>query len=84
MGKLVLTRKPGQSVDVGGVLFEVVSVIRGDVTCKVGGFRKTRKMHQSFAGVGGAEVKVCNVHGQTVKFLFEADRSVPIVRSELK
>lgn len=89
MGRLVLTRRAGQSVNIGeSLVLHVREVQATRVYVQVKGLAPTwlRVGEMAHIPVDGSFCQ-CTVastqHGHTAKLLFEADRSVSIVRSEL-
>lgn len=83
MSKLVLTRKAGQSVKIGHAL---ELTIRETQPAKV--YLSTAKGAHWFrlgdvVEMTDVKVTICAINKGVVKLLFEADRSVTIVRSEL-
>lgn len=88
MSKLVLTRKAGESVKIAD---SVVLTIR-EVHAKKVYIRETiddvscacwMNLGDSGDVIEGCRVTICAINRGVVKLLFEAERSVTIVRSEL-
>lgn len=91
MGKLILTRKPGESVKIGDSL---VLTIREVHPAKVYvGFTSNGTTTASWLKLQGAieipgehgetRVTIAAISGRQVRLHFEADNSVKIVRTEL-
>lgn len=83
MSNLVLSRKAGESVKIGDTgLFQVLEVHPAKVYVALNNARVMLRLGNA---VVGDNIKItCSVIGKgQAKFMFEADRSVSIVRSEL-
>ena len=88
MGNLVLTRKAGQSVKIGDSLVltirevhpakvYIVETVNGSsCACWV-------RLGDSGDAVEGCRVTIAEINRGHVKLLFDADRSIKIIRSEL-
>lgn len=81
MGKLILTRKPGESVKIGQSILTVREVHAKKVYIHVAKAAWV-ELGGSF-DAGGAVVTIAAINGGRVRLHFEADKSVKIVRSEL-
>lgn len=84
MSKLVLTRKAGQSVKIGKSLVLTVRDVRRDkVYIDMGDKCYWFTLGGMFSFGNLSDVTICTINFGVVKLLFEADRSVAIVRTEL-
>lgn len=81
MGKLILTRKPGESVKIGKSTLTVREVHAKKVYIHVAKAAWV-ELGGSF-DAGGAVVTIAAISGRQVRLHFEADNSVKIVRTEL-
>ena len=88
MGKLILTRKPGESVKIGN---DTILTIREVHPKKVyAAFTEKGVTDEIWMGLltdvkpfDGCQISIAAISGRQVRLHFEADNSVKIVRTEL-
>ena len=88
MGKLILTRKPGESVKIGDSLVLTIREVHPKKVYVSGGmpFAYWLRLGQEMETVTPdpkCKVTIAAISGRQVRLHFEADNSVKIVRTEL-
>lgn len=78
MAKLVLSRRIGESVMVGDLKLTVQEIMKDQVRISGSWLRVSQ-----WIPIPGCDITLCAISGNQVKILFEADKSVKIVRTEL-
>lgn len=85
MSNLMLTRKMGQNIQVGGpdCVVEVLNVRHAEVVVRIGLVCEKLRIGNRFNVVDRAMMTVVSIAKGYVKLAFDADRSVTIMRTEL-
>lgn len=85
MSNLMLTRKMGQNIQVGGpdCVVEVLNVRHAEVVIRIGLVHEKLRIGNKYNVAERAIMSVVSIARGYVKLAFEAERSVVIVRTEL-
>lgn len=84
MSNLLLTRKGGQSVNIGGaILLDVLRVGPAETILRVNETQRKLRIGESWRDLGDCYVTVVSISKGYVKLAFDAPRTVTIMRTEL-